>query len=647
MRHLVPLLLLSGCAPEAPRWYEQLEPDGPCYRVDLADGLDESRTDEVQDLFGCLNAHDHFASMVPVSHTLEGPTPAGDLGAIALARAVNALPGADVDLLALAGGIVAALDADPQAATHAQDIGLELIYGRNHSTVRRQGFDLRDPEALGSGALVPLAPVVPTLSRALLDDDLEALTLAGDIVEDPETHRWIHTVSAWSASEHPVVQGPVDALVPALGEAIVDARSPSNDRWRGASGDSLRDLVEVAMDADLVEAISPELNRVLGDARVRRQLPDLLVALQAQGHLQVTPAQATWMAEINVDGDLLDAREDSALTALVRLLHDTNRPMRCTLDIWITTLDVDFGNLAVALLRVFADQDPDDVQSTASLFGDLLGYGISDGVLRTIADSGTCPALTQQVVTDLGALDRLGDPQARGLTHTLIGLLRVLKQGDGDRVEELVQIVADAWDGGAVPPLEEVLRDIGEGELGANLVDLVAVMDRPERFGITTPVGDAADLEDLLALTRWLVDPASDGRTGWSRLRPLVESALAEDGTWSALGVAGERMADGGGALSHAQDLLPPITHADPELRVLTQLGPVLRSRDVMAPLLDLGGTSAVFDELLRASPTPDEPEVPLAFAGRLVVGGSLDDLLRMVRIVLRDLDAIRAEAHD
>ena len=646
MRALFPLLLLAGCTPEAPRWYEALEPDGPSFRVDLIDGLDEASTVEVQDLFGCLNAHGHFAPLVPTSAAMEQPSPGGDPAAIELARAVNALPDVEVDAIDLVSGAIAVLDGDEAAATHMQDVALELIYGQNHLYVRRQGFDLRGSAALAGGALAPLAPVVPALSEALLRDESGALELAGDIVADPETHRWVHTVSGWVASDHPQVQGPVDELVPALGQAIVDARSPRNDRWRGASGDSLRDLVEVTTDADLLERVSPELDRVLGDAQVRRTLPDLLVDLQRDGHLQVTPAQATWMAEVDVDGQLLGPGEDSALTALLRLLHATNRPMQCRLNLLVATVDVDLGNLAVSLLRVLADQDPDDVQSAAALFGDILGYGVSDGVLKNLAETGACPVLTVQVVDDLGALDRLGEPQTRGLTHTLIGLVRVLKQGDADRIEELVDIVSDAWTAGAVPPLEEVLRDIGEGELGANLVDLVPVMDRPDRFGITTPVGDAATLEDLLSLARWLVEP-DGGRTGWERVRPLLEPVLAEPGTWEALGVAGERMADPNGATSHAHDLLPPLTEADPELRVLAQLGPLLRAPAVTDPLLRLAGTQVVLDALLSTSPTEAQPEVPLAFGGRLIVSGALDDLLRMVRIVLRDLDAIRDGDHD
>lgn len=633
-------MALCSCTPEPTPWYSQLEPDSPCYRVNLVDGLDEGSTAEVQDLFGCVNHHGHVAALEPTAAALETDTPIGEAAGITVARMANALPEVDVELLDMISGSLALVE-DEALSVAMQDIALEALYGTNRTYVRREGFALDDPTALDAGLLPPLRPALPELAAALQADDGQAFELLADVLEEPETHRWIWSVEGWVLADDPRVSGPVEGLVPHLGGAIVASASPGNDRWRGASGHSLRDLTDALTggDRDVVQQISPELRRILADPTVRAALPDLLVRLQQQGHLQVTPAQATWMAEVDTRGGVLTPGEDSALVALLRLLHATNQPLQCRMDIWVTVIDVDLGNLAVTLLRVLADQDPDDVQDVAGLLGRVLGYGVGEGVLKNVAESGTCPALTAQVVDDLYAMERLGEPQSRGLTHTLIGLVKVLRDGEQDRIQELVDIVGDVHQAGAVPALEETLRDIGEGEIGEDLVNLVAVMDDPARFGIDARGKPATTLEDLLELLVWTVEPGDGGATGWQRLKPLIRPALEQDGTWTMLDRAGALMADERSALSDATELVPLVVNADPELTVLTGLAPALRARPVVDPALDLMQTESLLDEILTTAPAEGQDEVPLAFAGRLIARGTLDDLLRLVRTVIRELD--------
>ena len=643
---LAGVALASGCAEPEPKWYETLVPDSPCYRVNLLDGLSEASTVEVQDLFGCLNHHDHLVALEPTAAALEAMSPGGVPAGIELARAGNALVDADVDPIELLRGALGLVDLDPDVATHGQDVVLELMYGRNAVAVRRPDFDLRDGAALRDGAIVPLRPVIPEIATALADDP-EATAWAGDLLVDPETHRWIRTVSAWAGSDDPRLKAPLDAMLPELGRAITATRSPGNDRWRDASGDSLRDLLDVAnrrrARGDLVETVSPQIRAMLDDARVRRELPRELVRLQAAGHLGEALAQLTWLAEVDVAGGRLDPVEDSALRSLVRLLHATNRPMRCRLDLWITVIDVDLGNLAVSLLRILADQDPDAVQSAAGLFGRLLGYGLGDGVLQAIADSGTCPALTRQVVTDLGSLDRLSEPSARSLTHTLIGLLRVLRYGDADHVPNVVTLLAGAWEHGVTPPLEEVLRDAGESRAFVHLSALVPVMDRPESYGVFAGDEPAGTLSDLLEVSAWLVTP-DEGRTGWQRLRPLLAPATEHDGTFDALHAAAGVLGERGSGLARAHELLPPLLEADPELRILRQIAPILADPDVSGPTLRLASTAPVIDAALADTPAPGHDEVPLAFAAHLVRSGTVDALFRLIRTVVDDLRGPSAE---
>lgn len=633
-------ITLGSCTEPEP-WYAQLQADSPCYRVDLTDGLDTSSTVEVQDTFACLDHHGHLESLRPTAAALEVNSAAGVPAGVELARAANALPATDLDPLAMVGGVVELLRGDPEVATHAQDVLLELLYGQNAAYVRREGFDHTAPEALRQGAVVHLREALPEISQAVLDQDLEATDLLADVLEDPELHAWVWTVEGWNRSDDAVVEAPVDGLVSHLGEAVLTTRSPENDRWSDASGDSLRDLVTVATegDRDLLDEVAPELSAILADAKVRAALPDLLVRLEREGHLEVTPDQAAWLVRIDKSGGLLQPGEESALKVLLRLLHRTNRPVRCSVNLWVGTLDIDLGNLAASLLRVLADQDPDAVQSAASLMGQVLGYG-GEGVLEALAETGVCDGLDAQVVADLEAMERLGEPQTRGLTHTLIGLVQTLRDGDEDHVEDLTDVISDGWRGGLVPPLEEVVRDMGDADMADDLVHLVPVMDSPRLYGVGARTAEPRTLEDVLDAARWLVDE-EEGRTGWARTKPLLLPGLRSDGTWEALHAASAVMADRNSAVSRALDLLPELVDADPELTVLTGLAPALRDRDVVAPALRLASTHEVVDEMMADTPDEGQHEVPLAFLGHLVRAGALDDVLAMVRLVLDGLDGL------
>ncbi|MFT7520058.1 MAG: hypothetical protein ACI9MC_002202 [Kiritimatiellia bacterium] len=633
------LILLGSCAPEPEPWYAQLKADSPCYRVDLMDGLDEATTVEVQDLFSCLNHHGHFQALAPTMAAAETNSPSGVPAAIELAKAVNAMPDADVDIFAILDLTVDLIESDEPVLEHTFDVVLELIYGENYALVRRDGYDLGHAGKLQAGVLVPMAPVIPEVASALLRDDMQTAALIGDVLQDPDTHRWIWTMAAWADSTHPDVERPLNAMLPHLGEALVSTTDASNDHWNAASGDSLRDLADAftAGSPDLVERTGPELNSILSDPVIRREIQELLVDLESQGHLQQTMQQATWLAYVDAQGGYLSPGETSGLQALLRLMAETNRPARCSIDLWFTVVNIDLGNLSVALLRTMADWDPDNVQTGAALAGTVLGYSFSDNLLTTVAESGVCPALTLQVVRDLPSLDLLGEPQARSLTHTMVGMLKVSKYGKKDHIPEVVDLISDVHSGGGVLPLQEVLRDLGENEINADLTKLVPVMAHPWRYDIDAQGDRAANLEDLLDVVTWLVHP-KDGKTGYQRLKPLLQPALEHDGTWQAIHHASTVLADQNSRLAQAHELLPPMIAADPELKILQQIGPMLSERAIAEPILRIAATSAVTDKLMASRGDVEHPEVPLAFAGRLIAHGALDDLLNIMRIVLHDV---------
>ena len=76
-----------------------------------------------------------------------------------------------------------------------------------------------------------------------------------------------------------------------------------------------------------------------------------------EGRLDTLPAQLQHLVNVDRTGGPIPRgtrsnEVDTALHALVRLLSATNQPMECSLDIIVTTVDVNLGNLAVGV------QDP-------------------------------------------------------------------------------------------------------------------------------------------------------------------------------------------------------------------------------------------------------------------------------------------------
>lgn len=632
---------LASCAlPEGDAWYDQLEADSPCYRVDLADGLDEASTAEVQDLFACLDHHGHLASMRPSAAALDLPARDGDAAGIALARAVNEMDELDLDPFALAGVALDLLEAEDRPVDEVLDLALEAIYGVRAGRVR-SGLDLTDPEALERGLLAPLAPVLPRAAGALLDDDLQAAEWAGDLLASPEARRWVLTADALARSPREDVR--VHTVLPHLGDALLAMRSPGNDLWPDASGDSLKDVVRaftlgVKGGPPVLDAIAPETAAILGDSATRTLLQSKVVALEDDGTLARATEQLTWLVSVDTEGDPIGPGELSAFARLARMLHATNRPMRCEIDLGFTTLEPDLGNLAVTILETIAEQDPDTVQSGLSIVSTVLGWSLTDPVLELVAESGVCPALTREVVADLHAVDVLYDERAYDVLVAFVEVLDALKRGEDSRIPDFADLASDLHATGAIPPVEEALRDTGRQPLVLDLVALAPVLADPGRFGLAAGPERAADLQDVLSALLWVVE-ADGGRTGWDRMRPLVQAIVVEPGTWEAVANLGTLLDDEASQAARALELLPRLVDADPELTLLAELGPLLGHRPVARPLLRAVETEGVVDGLLAARPRGQDPEVPLAFAARLVVNGAVDDLLHVVDLVLGSLD--------
>lgn len=637
------LLALAGCGgfSQEPWWVDSLVADSPCYRVDLLDGLDASSTTELHDLFGCLDRHGHFDALVPLDRAFDAPTRTGDAVGIEIARLAAHLPEVDVDPFALGDVLLEAVRSDGPIDAFL-DVSLELAYGVPATDVRAGAVDLGDPAALGRGVLAPLRPVLPVAALALLEDDTDAAAFAGELLVDPETARWIRTIASVVETPDPAVSVPLEPFLVHLGEAVALSRTTANDRWPLASGDSLRDLAEffVVRDNPVVDEISPAVDAMLSDPLVLDALVPMIDGLAADAHLAPLGAEIAWLASVDTDSTAVESTEPTALYRFVRLLAENNHEIECSIDLVIVEIPFSFGNLAVSTLELVADLTPGQVQTLASIVTALTGTEVTEDLIE-LAGGAFCPSLgdLDQTFDDLESLETLQQPESYDVLVAFIELLQLLENGQSNHIPAFADLAEALFDAGGLEPAEEAIRDLGASAVMSDVLTLVPLLVHPEDHGISAGAEPANDLADLLEIVRWAfaVDP-SNGLTGFQRMRPLLAPILGHDGTWDALGHAGVVLADPRSESSHALELVPVLVELDPDLEVLTQLGPLLGDRELSQPLLRIVEVPDVSDALLSTTTEAGQPEVPVAFWGRLVVTGALEDLLRLANVVIDTL---------
>ncbi len=623
-------------------WRDQLHADSPCFNVNLLDGLDEDSTREVRDLFDCANYHGHLEPLAPMVRSQDANTRDGVNPGIELARTVNAMPEVDVDPFAIAGLLMNALQVEDRPIDEFLDISLELIYGDRAANVRTGEIPLTSAEHLRGGVLVPLGPILPRATGALLDDDLAAANWFGDLIAHAETKRWIRTFEAYVTSEDPKISAPLSGIIGHLGEAIDAAQSPENDRWPlQSSGDSLRDLLDLffLQEDPILAQISDEAAIIVSDETFRESLQPALVSLHDKGHLQELPEQMLWMASVDVNEQPLRPAELSALYRFLRLLSAANQPIDCELDFLIAQLEFSFPNLSVAILELIAEMDPDAVQGAVGIASALTDNLVAEWMLHEAVDLQICPDLTHEVVDDMRAMDVLTGPEAYSLLYAVVEILDVMKNGsDTNQIPVVADLLDQVHVAGGTKVLEELVIDLGDHSVMVDVFDLIPALSDPERYGITAGADKPVELQDAIGLLEWaFVVDEEKGQTGLEQMRPLLTALLEPDETWVALDKAGLLMADDQTQIHHLMDIIPPLLQIDPELEILDELGPLLGYKPIAEPLMRMIEADGLVTSLLATEPEGESPWVPMAFVGRLIVNGTLDDLLGLVDMVLGD----------
>lgn len=645
----LPLVLLGlgvACGrlqPEA-SWLDQLVPDAPCYRVDLLDGLDETSTTEIHDLYGCLNHHGHLEALSEADAALEIETRAGVTAGVELAGLTNRMREADVDPFALVSVMLDGLTADDRPLPELLDLSLELGWGDRANRIRTGQIPLDDPQALERGVLLLLAPVLLQSATAQLEDDLEALRFTGGVLQDPETIRWIQTGLALLEADAPAPIALRQGLIQRLSEGLEATRSPHDDRWPRASGDSLRDLIAffVVRQNPVVDHISPAIDTMLSDPLIRQGLVPATRDLIDAGDLARVPPELAWLASVDVDGSPTDPAEVSALYRFIRLLSDNNREVDCSIDLFgFPVLQWSFPNLSVATLRLIADLSPGTVQDLASLVSALTGGPVTEELLELAVETEVCPDFTQQTLDDLRALEAISRPEAASLLTSVISALHVLERGELDHLPALAELCEALFLAGGLEPFEELVRDLGEEALALDLVRLIEISLDPGAHGIAPTGQDPVDLSDGIELLRWSFAPdPQTGQTGFQRLRPWMAPVLDQDETWQIVENLAALGRDDRTQVGQLLELIPRLAALDPDLVLLEQLSPLLAEAQLAGPWLRLAETDPLVEALL--APPDAARQVPLVWWGELVVTGALEDLLRLVDTLLAGLGLVK-----
>jgi len=635
-------------------WHDQLEPGGPCYEVDLTDGLSEENTQELHDTFTCLNQEGNLDPLRELDEVMDTWTRANEPAGVELAVLLNDLPAAGIDPFEVAGDLVEWME-NPEGR-EAVDIFweaiVELLYGVPYATVTEEGFPLRTAESLDAGLVRPLLPAIRSGAAAVLDDDMKALELMTSMVESEALLSLLHTTAAWA--EEPSLEGVVADLPRKLGAAIDASRTPANDRWPDASGDSVRDLVEALLvdeeeDGRIVLAhLDEELIEVVENDRVRDELETTLGSLQASGALANFPVELLHLTAVDAQGGSLSEGEDSALVALMRLLRRGDQPMRCALSLlgWeIGAIEVD--NLSQEVLTMIAELEPGAAVDTVDLLGgaldlEILGFQLTDYLLGEIASGGLCTnpgtgavVIDALYVSDLESIDRLNDAQAGEALRTTVHLLAAVHDDADSELPALVSFISEADGFGLTEPLEEALRDFGDSALIRNAVDLLPALLSPADYADDHdyPEGvEPVDFDAAWDMLRAAMTLSDEGRTPIEDLARPFAAIAAEEETWLAIGNLAVMLQDPAQHLNSPGSYLVPLLDLDPELELTRALGGVVLRPHAGGPLLRIAEHQEVIDAIGRAG---EEEEGPLPFVGRLITQGTLATLLRTIDRVL------------
>jgi len=645
----VTILAAAGCGSvdETEHWRDQLSAAGPCWDVNLGDGIDDP--DELGLLLTCVDQSGDFTPLRPLVQAMSLSAADGASNWSHVEALVSAAPDADLSVGSLLDAALLLLDQDPGVFGELLDVSVELLYGRAFDRLVAGDVELAQSAELDRGVLAPMLPPVRAVARAMLDDPGGSPALLGDLMAAQGTRDALCTLVGIARSTDPTIGPLADRVLSALGAAIALTRDADNDRWADASGDSLRDLADALFDgrdassgALWLDSGRPAFAAMLGDTGLRDRMADALLALHAGDHIAPLFQQMRHLAELDAQGTSLDLPPEdappgarvSALASFLRLIDSGSRPVTC--------VGVGFDNLSVTLLQLLAGLDADTVEFGVGVLGPLLDSWLGGLSLEVLAFA--CDGVDDEMVWDLESIDRFNDPETGDLLVILLGVLDAVAPEDGspDRVSELVDVLALAWRAGLVPPAEEALRDVGNTDLARDVAQVLPLVVDPSPLEVAEcPTGsqplDFEALWDIAEVT--LV--GDDGPAALDTLRPVAAPVLEDHATWIAVGNLGALLRDEGARLRQAPDLGARLVAADPDLAVFDDLSVAFGDDALLTPTLNLLGSVPLSDAV--SGTTPDRPG-PMPWFARLVLDDTLARTIDTLRLAVSWLEGLQAD---
>ena len=627
--------LLLGCNDGTGRehWADQLQPTAPCWQVRLSDGLDEQSANELHALFDCLNQRQELDDFAWVDESLDQPSRSPlPLGA-ELGRSINQATASDVEFLDASGTLLQIIEEDSLLPDYMHIVA-ELIHGETWSDLTSESSDItpahEGPISAGLSAL-------PMIAASDLDHSTDLLGRLGQTMQSETTTSLTCSLVALNDVSDQQLQAVNATLVHDLGDLLQATVSPENDIWAGASGHSLRDLVEAltlpsnSPGESALQQLLPHLQTMLNDAALQYQLKDALLSAHENGHLQAMPSQLQALASQDVEGRNLTSGEDSAWVSLIRLLARGNTDVACSIDLWLIELEFELGNFSVAILTELASRDPDNMASGVSLLGNVLGATLSQVTLDAIASSGVCPILDEQMVEDLQSIDRLDDDDMGDFLVVLLNTLSAFHDAGSDDalVAEFVDTITILYESSEGGASQELFRDIGGSALAENAMVLVGLLLDPSPLSHHSCPDGAQPLnfDELWDQANSLVQNTLDG-AGASGLQPTVETIVQQDSLWLALERLASLLANPESVIGTAHHLLADsISNLDEnDTAILSEL---LQQPDVTTPLLHvLENETWTAAWLTQQGPTGG----PMAYLSHLIRSGTLEAVLEQTQ---------------
>lgn len=636
---LAPVLGLTNCSQPKTPWWDQVQSGGPCHEANLLDGLDTTSGDELRNIAYCLNQHGNLDPVMPLVEATRETTRDSQEAGLHLALGVDGLLKADVDVFQFSSQLLDWMDDDSGLVDSALKLIVEMSYGKSYASLEGQNAPTAQT-AIDQGVLAPLLGGIRAGLVAALDADLAPLEVAEEAIESDKTLSVIHSLSGLVNSTDTSFNHRMDDFLSDLGRALQLVQSPSNDRTSSASGDSLRDLV-VALASnsdssgqktiDLVELAAGDL---FSDPIAQTRVRDALEGLEDRGALRSLPLHLQYLGNVDTEGNSTINGKDSALVSLLRLLHNANTPIQCSINWGLGSYNINLGNLSIEILEAISELDPDLSADGIDLLGNILGLPLTDVILQTVAALGVCPVLDAEFVEDLKGVDRLNDAQTGDLLRVLIQVLKALGEGQNSRIPEMVDLLSIPQAVEASEPLEEVLRDLGGTPFLETMAAFAGPVLSPNDYVDSSQFPEGVDVIDFNMLWEIIENgfsAQSKPKSPLRELEPLVSAMLTQNETWTGLHALGDLLADN---QSESQDLLtwlPEIVNLDPNLDLTRTLAGVFFQSETANHFAQVLEVDGLYQALIYST---EETPGPLPFFAQMQLSGTLESLLGTIEHV-------------